>query len=304
MSSGSRARARLLASYLVWPAMVVATLAAVDWGVGVGISIPVWAFVVSTATFVAVVGLERLMPVVPGVSLFRDSQTANDIGHGILVGGLGRPLAEPLTLALAGVFVAVGHDARAAGPWPHHWPMAGQVALGLLIWSLPSYWTHRWFHRVGRLWWFHALHHDPMRMQVLKGNRIHLGEDVMRYVVMLTPLLVLGASPRVVFWIAMWNNVEGALAHSNVDVRFPSWAHYVVPTPQNHRVHHAANRELQDANFAGVTPLWDIVFGTYRHPDRHPVEAFGLGGTTVPPGFLAQLGLPLRAHPDAALVAV
>mgnify|MGYP001796998532 CR=1 FL=1 len=72
-------------------------------------------------------------------------------------------------------------------------------------------------------------------------NRIHVGEDFFRYILRLAPLLVLGASGRVVLWIAMWNNVEGTLAHSNVDMRFPSLAHWVLPTPHNHRVHHAGD---------------------------------------------------------------
>lgn len=36
----------------------------------------------------------------------------------------------------------VGDGARAAGPWPKPEPLPAQVALALL-WSLPSYWTHR-----------------------------------------------------------------------------------------------------------------------------------------------------------------
>ena len=279
-----------------------ASLVAAWWGFDSGISTPLWAFVVSTATFSMVLGLEQAMPAIPGWSLFRDRQSINDIGHGILISGIGRPVAMPLTVGLIGLVVAVDDGARASGPWPHAWPMAAQVGLGLLLWSFANYWTHRWFHRVERLWWFHALHHDPARMQLLKGNRIHIGEDLLRYVVMLAPLLVLGASGRVVLWIAMWNNVEGTLAHSNVDMRFPGVLHWVLPTPQNHRVHHSSDRALQDSNFAGITPVWDQLFGTYRHPDRHPVVEFGLGdGTTAPDGFAAQLALPFRARPQQRL---
>ena len=275
--------------------LMVGALAATWWGLSRGFNTALWAFTVSTATFIAVVAIEAAHPWRPGVSLFRDPQSPNDVVHGILVGGIGRPLALPLTVGLVGLVVAVDNPARAAGPWPHSWPLPAQVALGLLIWSLPSYWTHRWFHRVELLWWFHALHHDPQRMQVLKGNRIHLGEDMIRYAVMLTPLLALGASPRVLLWIAMWNNAEGALAHSNIDVRFPLFLHSVLPTPQNHRVHHSADAALQNSNFAGVTPLWDQLFGTYCHPARHPVTAMGLGGgQALPTGLVGQLLLPIR----------
>lgn len=282
---------------------MAASLCAAWWGFANDIDSAVWAFVVSTATFLLILLLEKLMPNVPGWSLFRDRQSFNDIGHGILVGGLSRPIALPISVGLLGLVVAVGDEARARGPWPHSWPMAGQVALALLLWSFTNYWTHRWFHRFERLWWFHALHHDPARMQLLKGNRIHVAEDLLRYIVMLAPLLVLGASERVVLWIAMWNNVEGTLAHSNVDMRFPAVLHWLLPTPQNHRVHHAAAIELHDSNFGGITPVWDQIFGTYRHPDRHALAEFGLGdGRTAPEGFVAQLCLPFRTRPAERLV--
>jgi sterol desaturase/sphingolipid hydroxylase (fatty acid hydroxylase superfamily) len=67
-------------------------------------------------------------------------------------------------------------------------------------------------------------------------------------------------------------------------------------------LHHAADRTLQDSNFAGITPLWDHAFGTYRHPDRHPFTEFGLGdGATVPTSFTGQLLLPFRAEPAQRL---
>jgi sterol desaturase/sphingolipid hydroxylase (fatty acid hydroxylase superfamily) len=293
---------RSTAAYITWPIVMIASLAAAWWGFANHIDTVVWAFVVSTGTFLLILGLEHVLPNVRGWTLFRDRQSFNDIGHGILVGGLSRPIATPVAVAVLGLVVAVDDDARARGPWPHTWPMPAQVALALLLWSFTNYWTHRWFHRVERLWWFHALHHDPTRMQLLKGNRIHIAEDLLRYLVMLAPLLMLGASERVVLWIAMWNNVEGTLAHSNVDMRFPPVLHWLLPTPHNHRVHHAAASELHDANFGGITPVWDQIFGTFRHPTRHPVTEFGLGdGSTAPDGFIAQLALPFRRRPEQQL---
>jgi ornithine lipid hydroxylase len=295
---------RGIACYITWPAVMVASLTGAWWGFHHGINTALWGFVVSTTTFLVILALEMMLPAVPGWTLFRDRQSYNDIGHGILVGGLSRPVATPIAIGLLGLVVAVDDHARSVGPWPHHWPMAGQVALGLAMWSFTNYWTHRWFHRVGRLWWFHALHHDPTRMQLLKGNRIHVAEDMMRYMVMLTPLLLLGAPADVVLWIAMWNNVEGTLAHSNIDARFPARAHRWLPTPQNHRLHHAGDRELQNSNFGGITYLWDQLFGTYHDPARHAFTEFGLGdGIVLPRGFVAQLALPFQAQPQDRLVA-
>jgi sterol desaturase/sphingolipid hydroxylase (fatty acid hydroxylase superfamily) len=299
VSAGRIARSSL--RYGLWPAVMGGSLVATWAGFAAGFDPALWTFAVSTLTFVVVVALELVLPINRGWTLFRDRQSFNDIGHGVLIGALSRPISLPITVGLVGVLVHVDTD-TAARLWPHSWPMVAQVALGLFVWSLPSYWTHRTLHRVERLWWFHALHHDPSQMQVLKGNRIHIGEDLAANVIILVPMLALGAPAHVLLWIAMWNNSEGALAHSNIDLRFPSFAHWVLPTPQNHRLHHAADRSLQDSNFAGITPLWDHVFGTYHHPDRHPVTEFGLGdGATVPTSFTGQLLLPLRAEPAQRL---
>lgn len=292
--AGVRRSLQAAASWATWPVVMVGSFVAAAWRGGGSVDPGLWVVVVSAATFVVVVALELLLPAVPGSSLFRDRQSVNDIGHGLLVGGISRQLSLPVTAAVVGLAISVDRDGR-HGAWPSSWPMACQVALGLLLWSLPGYWTHRMLHRHGVLWRFHALHHDPERMQVLKGNRIHLGEDVASNIVILLPLVALGAPNAVLVWIALWNNSEGALAHSNIDMRFPSLAHWVLPTPHNHRVHHAADRPLHDSNYAGITPLWDHMFGTFRHPDANPVAAYGLGdGPALPSGFAAQLLLPFR----------
>ena len=294
---GVGASCKRLISYGIWPIVMIGSLAAAEWGFRRGISVGRWAFVVSAANFVVVFTLERVLPRQQGVVRLRDPQLPKDIGHGILVGGLGRPLAAASAAGLIGVLSTSGALDRHQRAWGS-WPVSAQVAIALLMSSFVGYWTHRWFHRFGWLWRFHAVHHDIAAMHVFKGNRIHLGEDVLRQFVALLPLYALGAPSRVLVWIALWNNFEGALAHSNVSQSIPSAAHWIVATPQNHYVHHAVRRDLQDSNFAGFTPLWDIVFGTYRHPSRHPVDAVGIDNSTVPRGFLAQLAYPLRSDPS------
>jgi sterol desaturase/sphingolipid hydroxylase (fatty acid hydroxylase superfamily) len=61
-----------------------------------------------------------------------------------------------------------------------------------------------------------------------------------------------------------------------------------------HNVHHAEPRAYQDSNYAAITPLLDLAFGTFRHPDRHPVGAMGIAGDPVPPDFVGQLLYPFR----------
>ncbi len=290
---GSRLRGAAAAG--VWPAVLAGSLAVAAFGLAADLPAAPWVFAVSTGNFLLVVALERVLPRDVRANLFRDPQVANDLGHGILVAGLARPLGGALAAAALGALALAPGVAEARLLWPAAWPFPAQVALGLGLWSFLGYWTHRALHRVAPLWWFHAVHHDTLQMHVLKGNRIHWGEDVLRYPVILVPLLLAGTPAEVLLWVALWNNFEGALAHSNVDQRFPRFAHYLLPTPQNHVVHHARARALHDSNFGGVTPLWDLLFGTYRHPHANPVDAVGLEASPVPTGFLRQVVFPLRA---------
>jgi Fatty acid hydroxylase superfamily len=55
------------------------------------------------------------------------------------------------------------------------------------------------------------------------------------------------------------------LFHANVDW---DWGppRSVIAAPRFHRWHHTGEAEARDKNFAGLLPLWDILFGTYYMP--------------------------------------
>lgn len=70
-------------------------------------------------------------------------------------------------------------------------------------------------------------------------------------------------------------------------------------TPVFHRWHHSRDRGAWDKNFAGLLPLWDILFGTYYMPkDRWP-ENFGIRDRW-PKAISARCGSPSRAWAEAA----
>jgi len=76
--------------------------------------------------------------------------------------------------------------------------------------------------------------------------------------------------------------------HSNVRIRLgPLRA--VIGSPELHHWHHDRDRDA--GNYGNVTPLMDVIFGTYKCPDHEP-EHLGLPGP--PPGsYVAQLVKPL-----------
>ncbi len=283
-------------AWLSFPTLLGLFLGLTGLGLAAGVDWTRLAVGLTVANFFTLVAVEQLLPRDPKISLFRDRQSVNDAAHGLSRQLLGRPLADTLEVLIV---VGSAHELRElgyAGIWPEAWPLLPQLLAALLVWSFGDYWTHRALHTFDALWWFHAVHHDTPQMHVLKSGRIHFGEEVFGNVLKPIPLLLLGAPPEIVLWMELWTVYDGNLVHSNVDQRFPSWAHYFLPTMQLHYVHHSADRRLQDSNYSGSTPIWDLVFGTYHHPDRHPVGAMGLADAYVPRGFGAQLAFPFRAQ--------
>jgi len=255
------------------------------------------------ANFVVILGVEQLLPRNAAMSLFRDRQSLNDIGHGILL-SLSRPLGNALALLLWVGASELRAVSGLATLWPGGWPFALQFVLALAAISFSDYWVHRSFHTFDRLWWFHAVHHDTPQMHILKSGRIHMGEELINAVSKPLPLLLLGAPPEVMALLAMWRVFDGNLVHSNIDQRFPSWAHYFVPTVQLHNLPHAKDRRHQDSNYSGSTAIWDVLFGTFSHPDRCPLGELGIERSPVPARFIDQLLFPFRSQwmstPEAA----
>ncbi len=285
---------RAAIAYTTWPGVMLGSLACTGALLVAGVSAPTTVAALTIGNFFVLVVLEQLLPRLPGSNLFRDRQSLRDAAHGALFTFVGRPLASGLALVLVALAGVARQGTRAASLWPAGAPLLAQIGLALAIWSLGNYALHRAMHSFDVLWWFHSIHHDTPQMDVLKSGRIHVVDEMIQFLVLPLPLFALGAPTEVLVWLGLWTVFEGNLAHSNLDQRFPSFAHYLVQTPQVHAVHHAQDRRLQDSNYTGPCALWDLVFGTFRHPDLNPVVSLGIAQSPVPPGFVAQLLFPFR----------
>ena len=285
-------RVRSFLAWLTWPFVMGVSIAAAAWGLADGRDPGTWVFIVSVLNFNLVIALEALLPRRPGVSLFRDWRSIGAIAHGSLVAGLARPLAAAFTVGFVGWWAGTGIDI--SGIWPQTWPAVLQVAMVLLVTSAIGYWRHRFHHTLAFLWPYHALHHSAPHLHVLKGNRLHFGEELLRFMITPLPLLLVGAPAEIVLWMTLWSNFAGALAHANIDQRFPNWFYYLVPTIQIHEIHHSRLVAHQLANLSPTICLWDLLFGTFVHPRHAGSVSLGIEGDPVPRGFFAQLLQPLR----------
>lgn len=286
--------ARKLLSILVWPVTALFAVTFLVTGWQHDLWIPAIA-TLPTLLLVVLYALERVIPGEPGGDSHGDPQRWNDIGHLVLGGGAGEILGNNFVrLAAAGIAATLP---AAVDVWPHAWPMAAQVALLLLGAELLEYARHRLAHRVPLLWRVHELHHSGDQLNVLKSPRNHVLELLLRTAMVYTPLVLLGAPAT---WIPIYAGaviVFGPLSHANLDLRLPRWLHYVVGTPDVHRLHHARDPRYADCNYSTL-PFIDLLFGSFVHPEGHGRPAAGVHRDDAPTGFVAQLVEPFRPrHP-------
>ncbi len=170
-------------------------------------------------------------------------------------------------------------------------PYPVQALAMLVLADFLGYWMHRLFHG-RRLWRFHAVHHSSTALDWLSSVRVHPVNEAVTRAAITLPLVGLGFAPAAAVWVGPAFALFGLLLHANVDW---DWGRFrtVLASPRFHRWHHSAEPEARDCNFAGLLPLWDLLFGTYYMPaDRLP-ERFG-SETPVPEGLLAQMAFPFR----------
>jgi sterol desaturase/sphingolipid hydroxylase (fatty acid hydroxylase superfamily) len=170
-------------------------------------------------------------------------------------------------------------------------PLWVQAILILAIGDLVGYWMHRAFHG-RRLWRFHAIDHSSIDLDWLSSVRLHPVNDVVMRVAAVLPVLALGFAPIAVAGILPVLTLMAILVHANLDW---DWGplRSVIASPRFHRWHHTDEEAARDKNFAGLLPVWDIVFGTYYMPRDRTPATFGTR-TPVPAGLIGQLAFPFR----------
>jgi sterol desaturase/sphingolipid hydroxylase (fatty acid hydroxylase superfamily) len=146
----------------------------------------------------------------------------------------------------------------------------------LFIFDFFYYWFHRLQHSSRILWAQHKLHHAEESLNVTTGNRHHWLEDWLRIFVILIPMqwlieLKVGSVGLLLSTMMLW----GYFIHMNLRLNFGPLTR-VFAGPQLHRIHHSRFTEHQDKNFAAFFPVYDLVFGTFWHPEKAEYPSTGL----------------------------
>lgn len=170
-------------------------------------------------------------------------------------------------------------------------PVWLQVLAMLTIGDFIGYWMHRWFH--GRaMWRFHSIHHSSTNLDWISSVRLHPVNDALMKLASTVPLVGFGFAPDALTAVIPILTLMAILVHANLDWDWGMFRSIIV-SPRFHRWHHTDESAARDKNFAGLFPIWDILFATYHMPREKLPTVFGTQ-TPVPRGFFGQLIFPFR----------
>jgi sterol desaturase/sphingolipid hydroxylase (fatty acid hydroxylase superfamily) len=177
-------------------------------------------------------------------------------------------------------------------PW---WLQAVEV---VLLSDLFVYWGHRLQHNVGFLWRFHSIHHSAEHLDWLAAHREHPIDTIYTMGLINLPVFLLGFPVETLAGLLAFRGMWAIYIHSNV--RLPIGPlRMLIGAPELHHWHH--DRDRHAGNYANISPLMDILFGTYSCPDHEP-SAFGLD-QPIAKGYVGQLLHPFRRTTSAQPVA-
>lgn len=214
--------------------------------------------------------LERAFPAKPGQKFFRPAWLLDlcfFLGQYLLWGGAVLWLLTRFGGWIGGALPVGFRAAVAAQPW---WLQAVEV---VLLSDFFVYWGHRLQHRVGFLWRFHSIHHSAEHLDWLAAHREHPVDTVYTMGLINLPVFLLGFPIQTLALLIAFRGIWAIYIHSNVRLPLPGPLRVLIGAPELHHWHHDRARDA--GNYANISPLMDVLFGTYRCPDHEPA-AFGV----------------------------
>jgi len=172
--------------------------------------------------------------------------------------------------------------AVAAQPW---WLQAVEV---VVLSDFFIYWGHRLQHNNAFLWRFHSVHHTAEHLDWLAAHREHPLDTIYTMGLINLPAFILGFPVETLAGLIAFRGIWAIYIHSNVrlPIRPVRW---LIGAPELHHWHHDKDRNA--GNYANISPVMDLLFGTYVCPDHEPA-AFGIHGRS-PNNYVAHMINPL-----------
>jgi len=208
------------------------------------------------------------------------------LGQYLLWGGLVFLSIELLGTRIGGLLPVAWREAVDSQP---QWIQMVEV---VLLGDFLLYWGHRLQHDCGFLWRIHSIHHSIEHLDWLAAHREHPLDTIYTVALVNLPGFLLGFPMETLAGFFAFRGLWAGFIHSNV--RLPIGPlRMLLGAPELHHWHHARDRNA--GNYANLSPLMDVIFGTYHHPGYEP-DAFGLD-TPVSRRFFGQLWHPFQRTP-------
>ena len=128
--------------------------------------------------------------------------------------------------------------------------------------DLCYYAYHRGHHRIRLFWATHVTHHSSQHYNLSTALRQDWAP--VSSIFFWAPLALLGFEPWMILLAISWNLLYQFWIHTEKIRLMPRWFELIFNTPSHHRVHHGANEQYLDKNYAGILIIWDRMFGTFE----------------------------------------
>lgn len=231
------------------------------------------------------VPMEKIFPAKAGQKILRPhwfTDLCFFLGQYLLWGGLVLWALSHFGHWLDGIIPHSLRQQVAAQPW---WLQVVEV---VVLSDFIIYWGHRLQHKVDFLWRFHKVHHSAKHLDWLAAHREHPLDTIYTVGLINLPAFILGFQLETIAGLIAFRGIWAIYIHSNV--RLPIGPlRKLIGAPELHHWHHDLDRDA--GNYANISPLMDIIFGTYTCPGHEP-EKFGIK-EDFPENYPGQLIHPL-----------
>ena len=230
--------------------------------------------------------MEKVFPAKPGQKILRPywkTDLCYFLGQYLLWGFLVLWAMMQLSFFLDDI---VPHSFRTAVQLQPKWLQIIEVVLGS---DLLIYWGHRLQHRIDFLWRFHKIHHSAEHLDWLAAHREHPLDSLYTIGLINLPAFLLGFHLDLLAGLIAFRGIWAIYIHSNVRLRLGP-LRVLIGSPELHHWHHDLDRDR--GNYANISPLMDVIFGTHVFPDHEP-EHFGIK-EEFPKSYPAQLLAPFK----------
>lgn len=229
--------------------------------------------------------MERIFPAQKGQAFFRKAwllDVCYFLGQYLFWGGIVYFVLSYFVDWLTGI---VPSSFRATVKSQPIWLQAVEV---IIFSDFLIYWGHRFQHTVPFLWRFHKVHHSAERLDWLAAHREHPLDSIYTVGLINLPMFIVGFPMEVIAGVIAFRGIWAIYIHSNV--RLPLGPlKKIIGSPELHHWHHHLDKDT--GNYANISPLMDLMFGTYVCPDHEP-EAVGIR-EEFPKNYVGQMLEPI-----------